>query len=190
MRPLVLASASPRRRELLLQAGFAFTILASDADETAFAGEDAISLALRLARVKAETIGAQAPDSVVLAADTVVVAPSGELLGKPADGADAARMLGLLSGATHQVVTGVCVWSAQRTGAAAALTWVTFNTLAEDEIAGYVAQGEPLGKAGAYAIQGRAARWIPRIHGDYTNVVGLPLSLVTTMLAAESVFPA
>ncbi len=195
---LVLASASPRRRELLLQAGFPFEVQSAEVDETARPGEDAIALAVRLARLKAEAAAAVAPDAVVLGADTVVVAPgvsAGDLLGKPADAADAARMLRLLSGATHQVVTGVCVHGPgtseiRRTEAAAALTWVTFHTLSEVEIAAYVATGEPFGKAGAYAIQGRAARWIPRIHGDYSNVVGLPLALVASMLAAFDIFPA
>ena len=196
---LILASASPRRRELLLQAGFRFEVQSTEADETALPGEDAVALAVRLARAKALAVAAAAPDAVVLGADTVVVAPSkstvgGELLGKPADDADAARMLALLSGATHQVVTGVCVHStvggAGRTEVAAALTWVTFHTLSHAEIAAYIAAGEPAGKAGAYAIQGRAARWIPRIHGDYSNVVGLPLALAADMLAAAEIFPA
>ena len=197
---LILASASPRRRALLLQAGFPFAVHSAEVDETAQPGEDAIALAVRLARLKAEAVAAVAPDAVVLGADTVVVAPAncvsaGELLGKPADAADAARMLRLLAGVTHQVVTGVCVHGSgtgemRRTETAAALTWVTFHTLSEAEIAAYIATGEPFGKAGAYAIQGRAARWIPRIHGDYSNVVGLPLALVASMLAAFEIFPA
>ena len=195
---LVLASASPRRRELLLQAGFPFEVHSAQVDETERPGEDAIALSVRLARLKAEAVAAVAPDAVMLGADTVVVAPgvsAGDLLGKPADAADAARMLRLLSGATHQVVTGVCVHGPgtseiRRTEVAAALTWVTFHTLSEAEIAAYIATGEPFGKAGAYAIQGRAARWIPSIHGDYSNVVGLPLALVTSMLAAFEIFPA
>ncbi len=198
---LILASASPRRRELLLQAGFRFEVQSTDTDETALPREDAVALAVRLARAKALAVAAAAPDAVVLGADTVVVAPSkstagGEVLGKPADDADAARMLALLSGATHQVVTGVCVHRSNspegggRTEVAAALTWVTFHTLSKAEIAAYIATGEPAGKAGAYAIQGRAARWIPRIHGDYSNVVGLPLALAADMLAAAEIFPA
>ena len=186
---LILASASPRRRELLLQAGFAFEVQSGEVDETALAGEDAVALGVRLARVKAEAVVSTAASGVVLGADTVVCSPSGELLGKPVDEADAARMLALLSGATHQVATGVCVCGSGRTEVAASLTYVTFHTLSAAEIAAYIATGEPLGKAGAYAIQGRAARWIPRIHGEYSNVVGLPLALVATMLAAAGIFP-
>jgi len=189
MPQLVLASASPRRRELLLQAGFTFDIQAAEADETPLPGEDAVSLAIRLARAKAEAIAQTARDCVVLGADTVVLAHTGELLGKPEGMEDATRMLRLLSGQTHQVITGVCVRAPQRTEVAAALTYVTFFTLSDTEIAAYIATGEPLGKAGSYAIQGRAARWIPHIHGDYSNVVGLPLALVTTMLAAMGIAP-
>ena len=192
---LLLASASPRRRELLQQAGFLFEVHATSVDETAMPGEGAVALALRLARLKAEGAlaahgtGEPRLDLLALGADTVVAAPGGELLGKPEDDRDAARMLRLLSGGTHQVVTGVCVCGAARTEAAAALTYVTLHTLSDAEIAAYVATGEPRGKAGAYAIQGRAARFIPGIHGDYTNVVGLPLALTTTMLAGFGVEP-
>lgn len=192
MSRLILASASPRRRELLLQAGFEFEVLSVDVDETASPHEEGVALALRLARAKAEAVaGRFQPDAtasetgvVVLGADTVVIAPSGELLGKPVDDQDAARMLGLLAGASHQVVTGICVVGAGRTEVAACLTYVRFHTLTTAEIAAYVATGEPAGKAGAYAMQGRAARWIPHIQGDYTNVVGLPLALTTEILAA------
>ena len=191
---LVLASASPRRRELLVQAGFQFEVHPVDADETPFYDEDATCLALRLARMKTQVAGtALSPGTessiVCLGADTVVASPQGELLGKPVDDADAVRMLRQLAGGTHQVVTGVCVSDGSRTEAAAAFTYVTLQTLAETEIAAYVASGEPEGKAGAYAIQGRAARFVSRIHGDYSNVVGLPLSLTTTILAAFRIFP-
>jgi septum formation protein len=196
---LILASASPRRRELLLQAGFLFDIQSADVDETAHPGEDAVTLALRLARLKAQAVSdalphasrltALLPDQVILGADTVVTAPNGELLGKPADPAYADRMLTLLSGATHSVVTGLCVLSSDRIELAAALTWVTFQTLSAHEIDAYIYTGEPLGKAGAYAIQGRAARWIPHIQGDYTNVVGLPLPLTTNLLAPFNIHP-
>jgi septum formation protein len=179
---LVLASASPRRADLLRQAGYVFEVRAAHADETVLPGEDAVSLALRLARVKscAGTLGS--PDEVLLGADTVVQAPDGEPLGKPADDADAARMLALLAGRTHRVVTGVCCRRAERMEIAASVTYVTFTTIGAAEIAGYVATGEPFGKAGAYAIQGRAARWASRIVGEYTNIVGLPLSLTAAML--------
>ncbi len=189
MPQLVLASASPRRRELLLQAGFTFDIQATETDETPLPGEDAVALAIRLARTKAEAVAQTMPDHVILGADTVVLAPTGELLGKPQDAEDATRMLRLLSGKTHQVITGVCVCGPERTEVAAALTYVTFLTMSEAEIAAYIATGEPMGKAGSYAIQGRAARWVPHIHGEYSNVVGMPLALVTTMLAAMGVAP-
>ena len=124
---------------------------------------------------------------VVLGADTTVVAPNGEILGKPSDAADAARMLRLLAGATHQVITGVAVVSSNMGAAghvetAAEVTHVTMLTLSESEIADYIASGEPMDKAGAYAIQGRAGRWIPRVHGCYFNVVGLPVPRVYRML--------
>lgn len=166
-----------------------FKVRATETEETPEPGEDAVALAIRLACAKADAV--ELPDNaVVLGADTVVVAPTGELLGKPGDDADAARMLRLLSGVTHRVVTGVCVRSAARTEVAASLTYVTFHTLSDEEIGEYVASGEPSGKAGAYAIQGRAARWIPHLQGDYFNVVGLPLALATEMLAAAGILPA
>ena len=119
---------------------------------------------------------------LVLGADTTVVAPNGEILGKPIDTADATRMLRLLSGATHQVITGVAVVAPGSIETAAEVTHVTMLTISEAEIADYIATNEPMDKAGAYAIQGRAARWIPRIHGCYFNVVGLPLALVAGMI--------
>jgi septum formation protein len=189
---LVLASASPRRRELLTQAGFSFEVHPANIPEDPFPDEDPIAYVTRLGREKAEAVYAEitkagaserAPGAslVVVGADTTVTL-DGEILGKPADGADAARMLRLLSGRTHRVITGIAVVTAARTEVAAEVTGVRFLTLSESEIAGYVATGEPMDKAGAYAIQGRAARWIPRIVGDYFNVVGLPISLVSTML--------
>jgi septum formation protein len=186
---LVLASASPRRRELLTQAGFSFTVQAADIEEVQLPQEDPAAFVLRLAREKAEAVYSSLtadpdadPSPLVLGADTSVVAPDGSVLGKPVDADDAARMLGLLAGNTHRVLTGVCLRSAARTEVAAELTYVTMHTLSDQEIAAYIATGEPFGKAGAYAIQGYAARWIPRIHGCYFNVVGLPVALVTSML--------
>lgn len=180
---LVLASASPRRRELLTQAGFSFTVSPVSIDEELRAHENPVAYVTRLAREKAEAVFAELDSSaVVIGADTTVVAPNGEVLGKPLDAADAARMLRLLSGATHQVITGVAVVSATGVEVAAEVTHVSVVTLLDEEIAAYVATGEPMDKAGAYAIQGYAARWIPRIHGCYFNVVGLPLALVSGML--------
>jgi septum formation protein len=244
---LILASASPRRRELLTQAGISFQVHPANIPEDPNPGEDPIAYVIRLAREKAEVVFAEllrcpeghseksaeqdagpstwpgaesAPDSaqhdsidivtnegasaqattlVVLGADTAVTI-DGQILGKPEDAADAARMLRLLSGRTHRVITGIAVVRSQIPGAAsfdrgrtgsgafirsevaAEVTAVKFLTLSEQEIADYIATGEPMDKAGAYAIQGRAARWIPRIEGDYFNVVGLPLALVSTLL--------
>jgi septum formation protein len=183
---LILASASPRRRELLAQAGYRFEVQASSVDESRRSGEEAIRFATRLAREKAQQVFSQRPSSpqptLVLGADTVVVC-DGEILGKPMDAADAERMLLLLSGRTHSVVTGVAVFGGpQVVELAAEVTQVTVRTLSPQEIAAYVAGGEPMDKAGAYAIQGYAARWIPRISGCYFNVVGLPLALVASLL--------
>jgi septum formation protein len=184
---LVLASASPRRRELLAQAGFQFEVAAAHINEDPHPGEEPIAYVTRLAREKAEAVAkspafAAGEPRIVLGADTTVVAPSGEILGKPLDDADAARMLRLLSGATHKVITGVAVVSSGHTEVAAEVTYVTMRTLSEEDIAAYLRTGEAHDKAGSYAIQGYAARWIPRIHGCYFNVVGLPLALVTAML--------
>ncbi len=186
---LVLASASPRRRELLVQAGFTFSIAAAAIPEDPMPGESPIGYVVRLAREKAQAVYSQLSSPIngddpvlVLGADTTVVAPKGEILGKPSDPADAARMLRLLSGATHQVITGVALVTQAGVETAAEVTHVTMLTLSEEEIAAYTATAEPADKAGAYAIQGRAACWIPRIHGCYFNVVGLPLALVSSMI--------
>lgn len=187
---LVLASASPRRRELLTQAGYTFEVRPAHVPEDSLPGEEPIAYVVRLAREKAEAVyrqlagrdGAAAGDDLaVLGADTTVVV-DGEILAKPEDAADAARMLRMLSGRTHRVITGVALATAEGTEVAAEVTAVRFVALAEEEIAAYVATGEPMDKAGAYAIQGGAAKWIPRIEGCYFNVVGLPLALVTAML--------
>jgi septum formation protein len=189
---LVLASASPRRRELLAQAGFSFQVQPSAIPELQRPDESPIAFALRLAREKAESVFQslqpenQRDTHLVLGADTVVIAPDGSTLGKPADARDAARMLRLLSGATHQVVTGLCLRTPQRIDVASELTYVTMRTLSDQEITAYIATGEPTDKAGAYAIQGYAARWIPRVHGCYFNVVGLPIALATAMLEAAT----
>lgn len=183
MRRLILASASPRRRELLAQAGFTFEVRPAHVNENARPEEDPIAYVVRLARDKAQAVFAEVndPDVVVLGADTTVTL-DGHILAKPEDAADAARMLRMLSGRTHTVITGVAVSTAQTTEVAAEVTCVQFLTLSDEEIAAYIATGEPMDKAGAYGIQGFAAKWIPRIQGCYFNVVGLPLALVTTML--------
>ncbi len=184
---LVLASASPRRQELLRNAGIAFTVQPADVDETPLPGESARDCAERLARDKALAIVRLRPQDVILGADTVVVVDD-QILGKPTDASDAARMLRLLSGRTHQVITGVCVIapSSRNANVASETTQVVFADLSEEDIRGYVATGEPMDKAGAYAIQGIASRWIPRIEGDYSNVVGLPIALVHRMLKEKS----
>jgi septum formation protein len=184
---LVLASASPRRRELLAQAGFAFSVRPARIPEDPRANEDPIAYVTRLAREKAQAVFREisseesAQPQVVLGADTTVTLDN-QILGKPADASDAARMLRLLSGRTHLVMTGVAVVTPQSAEVAAEITAVRFLTLCDHEIEEYIATGEPMDKAGAYAIQGRAARWIPRIEGCYFNVVGLPLALVASML--------
>ena len=184
---LILASASPRRQELLRNAGISFRVHPADVDETPMPNETPVDCGQRLAREKAAAVAQQFPEAQVLGADTIVVI-NGEMLGKPADAADAKRMLRLLSGKTHDVITGVCVIHPARNGQSPRLrsgyasTRVTMSELSENDIADYIASGEPMDKAGAYAIQGQASRWIPRIEGDYGNVVGLPVALVWKML--------
>lgn len=169
--PLILASASPRRRELLATLGYDFRVAVPDVDETPFADENPRAHAERLATEKAHAISGE---GIVIAADTIVV-HAGRIMGKPADPAAARAMLGELSGATHEVVTAVCVRNAERTVVFSVGTEVVFRTLEDAEIAAYVATGEPMDKAGAYAIQGGAAHMVRAINGSYTNVVGLPL---------------
>jgi septum formation protein len=183
---LVLASASPRRRELLTQAGFEFRVHPAHIPEEPHLNEDPVAYVSRLAREKAETVfkqlaGEYGADLIVLGADTTVTLDN-QILGKPDSAQDAARILRLLSGRTHRVITGVALVSAARTQVAAEVTAVEFLSLSDESIAEYVATGEPSDKAGAYAIQGRAARWIPRIEGCYFNVVGLPIARVATLL--------
>jgi septum formation protein len=200
---LVLASASPRRQDLLRNAGIPFTVQPADVDETPLTGEGARECAERLAREKALKVWQTRRQDVVLGADTVVVV-DGAILGKPVDGADAVRMLRSLVGRTHEVITGVCVVArAARPESRVAsvgdsrnerrdnnpgiessseMTLVTMSQISDQEILDYVATGEPMDKAGAYAIQGIPSRWIPRIEGDYSNVVGLPVALVYRML--------
>ncbi|MGO9086855.1 MAG: Maf family protein [Candidatus Sulfotelmatobacter sp.] len=216
---LVLASASPRRQELLRNAGISFTVQPADVDETPLPGESARACAERLAREKALAVWRTRPQDLVLGADTIVVLNE-TILGKPTSGEDAARMLRLLSGRVHEVITGVCLVTpvasyqlpaasnpkaqiapppsspdplatgsrqlATAPATASESTLVTMSELSDEEIRTYVATGEPMDKAGAYAIQGMASRWIPRIEGDYSNVVGLPVALVYRMLRADT----
>ena len=236
---LVLASASPRRQELLRNAGIAFVVQPTDIPEVPREGELPRLFAERLAREKASAVARQRPDHFVLGADTIVVV-GGRILGKPTDASDAAHMLRLLSGRTHEVITGVCLaglrpnlletgtglsdrfpepvqkpkglkpqrlWDPsgtpegvpfqitvhetgsgnRKTGTTfedvrSESTLVTMNALSDTDVDAYIATDEPMDKAGAYAIQGIASRWIPRIEGDYSNVVGLPVALVFSML--------
>jgi septum formation protein len=212
---LVLASASPRRQELLRNAGISFVVQPANVDETPLAGESPRECAERLAREKVLAVSRTRPQDLILGADTIVVVDD-TILGKPADAEDAVRMLRLLSGRVHNVITGVCLAGprlekprARHQGSKASkreldipadsvdempgaenrdlrtaseTTLVTMIELSGDEIRAYVVTGEPMDKAGAYAIQGMASRWIPRIEGDYSNVVGLPVALVYRML--------
>ncbi len=187
---IVLASASPRRRELLAQAGFIFEVVPSSIPEIRKPSESAIAFATRLAREKAQDVasrltGNDLQTALILGADTVVVAED-EVLGKPVDEVDARRMLRLLAGRTHMVVTGVCMLRGEYVDTAAEITFVTMHTISDEEITAYIATGEPWDKAGGYAIQGYAARWIPRIQGCYFNVVGLPIALVSAMIEGAS----
>jgi septum formation protein len=199
---LILASASPRRAELLTAAGFSFEVRVADVDERVQVGETPSVYVARLAVEKARRVrppspvpgfGAMGPvspvpafeDVVVLGADTAVVV-DGEIMGKPQDDDDAVRMLTRLSGRTHQVMTGVSLLSAEVELQTVEVTDVTFAALSEAQIASYVASGECQDKAGAYAIQGRAARFIPRISGSYSNVVGLPIATVETLVGLLS----
>ena len=177
---LVLASRSPRRAELLTAAGLEFTVRAADIDETPRPGENPNDYVLRIAQEKAQAVVRDEADTV-LAADTIVVVDS-EIMGKPKDPKDAIRMLNALSGRRHEVITGVCLLLARDIVLDSATTGVWFLPLTEDEIDWYVASGEPMDKAGAYGIQGLASRFIDRIEGSYTNVVGLPVALVYQLL--------
>jgi septum formation protein len=180
---LILASASPRRSELLRKAAVTFTVVPGDVREEPFPKESPLAYAQRLARDKALSVLARHPDAVVLGADTVVVVDE-HLLEKPANSGDAARMLRLLSGRSHLVITGVCLVSTEFERKEAEITQVSFCRLTDDEIAEYVVTGEPMDKAGAYAIQGIASRWAERIEGCYSNVVGLPVPRVYRLLKA------
>jgi septum formation protein len=177
---LVLASQSPRRSEILRLAGIPFTVRAAGIDETPLPGEQPVDYVERLAGAKALAVAA-APDETVLGADTTVVI-DGEMFGKPADAADARRMLAMLSGRRHEVITGICLKRGAEMVCSHAVTAVWFSAMSEREIAEYVASGEPIDKAGAYAIQGLASKFVERIDGCYYNIVGLPVTLVYKLI--------
>ena len=183
MRPLVLASGSPRRRELLEQMGYSgFEVLPAKGEETAPEGLSPDKLVEQLALQKAREVFVLRPDCTVIGADTVVVL-EGRVLGKPRDEADAMEMLAALSGRSHEVYTGMAVLSGNRVLTHAECTRVDFRPITEGEIAAYVATGEPMDKAGSYGIQGKACVFIRGIVGDYYNVVGLPVCALGELLA-------
>ena len=178
--PLILASASPRRRELMAYTGLPFEVICADAEEIKTGDPDA--LVMENARRKARAVAKQHPGRMVLAADTVVY-QDGRVLGKPRDEQDAREMLRRLSGNTHTVYTGVCVIGEDGCESVSAdASKVTFVPLSEEAIAWYIATGEPMDKAGAYAVQGRAGMFVRSIEGSYSNVIGLPMALVREML--------
>lgn len=186
---LVLASASPRRHELLRQLGLEFSTRVPEVDEQPLPGEAPQAMALRLSRAKASAVLPQLDSSaVVLAADTVVCVDD-DLLGKPVDAADAASMLRRLSGRAHTVVTAVAAGRGSDLRTAVSSTHVWMRELDASEIDRYVASGEPMDKAGAYAIQGRGAAFVARIDGSYSGVVGLPLFETLALLAAFEIRP-
>lgn len=182
-KPIILASNSPRRRELLRQVGLHFTSDPADVDESALPGESSDAYAVRVALDKARVAAKRAGEGIVIAADTIVVLGD-VILGKPRDSTDAERMLGLLSGKMHRVITGLAVMDAGsgRIVTRTAITNVWFRELSAGEIRSYVATGEPLDKAGAYGIQERGALLVERIEGCYFNVVGLPLVTLNEIL--------
>ena len=173
---LVLASQSPRRRELLANAGFDFAVRVRPVEEVRAPGEEPASYARRLARAKAEAVW-QGADEIVLGADTIVVL-GGRVLEKPGDAAEAGAMLRSLAGGDHMVITGICLRHQRGAVVDHASTLVRFVAMTDAEIGAYVASGEPMDKAGAYGIQGLASKFVERIEGCYFNVMGLPVSLV------------
>jgi septum formation protein len=186
MKRLILASGSPRRAELLRNAGIEFRAVPADLAEDQLPGEAPLDYCRRVACDKACAVAAQFPAEPVLGADTIVVL-DGDILGKPRDTAEARATLRRLSGRTHEVMTGVCLIANGREQVEAEITRVQMIEISDQEIADYAASGEPMDKAGAYAIQGAASRWIPRIEGCYFNVVGLPVPRLYAMLKRAGV---
>jgi septum formation protein len=178
---LTLASASPRRAELLRAAGIPFDVLPVEVDERFYPNEKPEHAVVRLAEAKVNAAAARRPDGIVLGADTTVVI-RGQALAKPADAEDAARMLRLLSGRTHEVLTGICLGHRTRRLVHVEPTRVRMARMSESEIAWYVSTSEPYDKAGAYAVQGLASRFVEGIDGSYSNVVGLPISNIYQLL--------
>ncbi len=189
-RPLILASASPRRARLLSELGVPFEVFPSNIPELVESGEDARTHAQRLAREKAQAVAAVCSEHYVIGSDTIVVL-DGAILGKPADASDARRMLGRLSGREHEVLTAVALVgpNAELLEECCERSTVRFRRLKAGEIGRYVESGEPLDKAGSYAIQGGAADFVTRLQGSYANVVGLPLDAVRDMLGRAGLYP-
>jgi septum formation protein len=184
--PLVLASASPRRRRLLESLGLSFEVIPAAAEPDPDPCEGPADYALRAARAKAEEVAAQRPDAAIIAADTIVVVTN-VIMGKPRDPAHALEMLTRLAGCTHQVITGCCIYPPQGQNGRAARAFSAFSDVGmipatEDMLRAYIATGEPMDKAGAYAIQGKGGFLVERVSGSYTNVVGLPLAKTTRAL--------
>ena len=178
---IVLASSSPRRRDLLAMIGITHEVIPADIDEAYFPGEEPRAHALRLAQQKAASIAARNPTAIVVGADTIVVV-DGAVLGKPLSAADAGRMLRILSGRTHVVYTAVAVQRAASAASAVEAVTVTFRALSDAEIAAYIDTGEPMDKAGAYGIQGFGATIVDRIEGDFFAVMGLPLGQMVRLM--------
>ena len=187
---LILASASPRRKELLAKTGAGYQVLVTDTDEsftTPISGDELVKLlSHRKASAAAQTLGELSKDTLVLAADTVVVAPDGTILGKPADAADAKSMLASLSGKPHHVYSGFTLLWKDGVYSQAVDSIVCFQSLTDADIDAYIASGEPFGKAGSYAIQGLGGQFVDRLEGDFTNVVGLPMPALEA--AIQSLF--
>ncbi|MCX7714838.1 MAG: Maf family protein [Clostridia bacterium] len=194
MKKLILASSSPRRRQLLSDIGLEFEVIVSDVDENSIEGIDAQMFVQELSLLKANAVAAKARDmrindALIISADTVVCL-DGEILGKPVDRDDAFRILRLLSGRMHEVYTGICVMRTEDGFAATSVrkTSVCFKSLSDEKIRSYIQTGEPMDKAGAYGIQGYGATLVKEIHGDYFNVVGLPIEALSELLETEFEF--
>ena len=179
---LLLASSSPRRRELLEMAGYEFSVVPANIDETFLRGTPPMQVVEQLSRRKAQAVAEQHPEAVILAADTIVTF-KGRILGKPKDTEMAEAMLKLLSGSVHQVYTGYTVMSGKKLICGHECTSVEFYPLSQEDINAYIATGEPLDKAGAYGIQGKGGLFVKRINGDYYNVVGLPIGKINRILS-------
>lgn len=177
MKKIILASASPRRKELLTTAGVEFEVCVKEVDETVPEGTEPVEAAKLTASKKAAAVAESHAEDIVIGADTIVVANK-KILGKPKDKADAAAMLRMLSGIEHEVVTGVCIIGGRKTETFARVSRVKFYELTDEEIESYVATGEPVDKAGSYGIQGRGCTLVEHIEGDYFNIVGLPVAEV------------